>query len=52
MISSARRNEEKQYGRQIHLFTFESSPLLTNVEHLFWQTNSLVEKRILQKSQE
>ena len=34
------QNEEKQYGRQIHPFSFESSPLLTNVEHLFRQTNS------------
>ena len=34
------RNEEKQYGRQIHPFSFENSPLLiTNVEHLFQQTN-------------
>ena len=28
-------NEEKQYGRQIYPFSFESSPLLANVEHLF-----------------
>ena len=34
------QNEEKQYGRQIHPFSFERSPLLTNVEHLFRQTNS------------
>ena len=34
------RNEEKQYGRQIHSFSFDSSPLLTDVEHLFRQTNS------------
>ena len=36
-------NEEKQYGRQIHVihpFSFETSPLLTNVEDLFRQTNS------------
>ena len=39
------QNEEKQYGRQIHPLSFESSPLLTNVE----QTVKL--KRILQKSQ-
>jgi len=34
------RNEEKQYGHRIHPFSFESSPLLTKVEHLFRQTNS------------
>ena len=34
------RNEEKQYGRQVNPFSFLSSPLLTNVEHLFRQTNS------------
>ena len=34
------QNEEKQYGRQIHPFSFERSPLLTNIEHLFRQTNS------------
>ena len=38
------RNEEDQYGGQIHPFSFQSSPLLTNFERLFWQTNSLVEK--------
>ena len=38
------RNEENQYGRQIHPLSFQSSPLLTNVEHLSRQTNSLVEK--------
>ena len=38
------RNEEKQYGRQIDPFNFLSSPLLTIVEHLFRQTNSLVAK--------
>ena len=38
------RNEEKQYGRQIDPFSFLSSPLLTIVEHLLPQTNSLVAK--------
>ena len=44
MISS-RRNEEKQYRRQIDPFTgLLSSPLLTIVEHLFRQTKSLAAK--------
>ena len=34
------RNEEKQYERQIQACGFKSSPLLTNVERLFRQTNS------------
>ena len=38
------RNEGKQYGRQIRPFSFKRSPLLTNVEHLFRQTSSYVEK--------
>ena len=40
-------NEEKQYGRQIHVinpFSLERCSLLTNVEDLFRQTNSSVEK--------
>ena len=35
------RNEGKQYGRQIRPFSFKRSPLLTNVEHLFRQTNKV-----------
>ena len=34
------RKEEQKYGRQLRPFSFESSPLLINVEHLFRQTNS------------
>ena len=36
--------KKKQYGRQIGPFSFLSSPLLTIVEHLFRQANSLVAK--------
>ena len=35
--------EKKQYSRQMDPVGFQSSPLLTNVELLFRQTNSLVE---------
>ena len=38
------RMKKNNMAAKIHPFSFESLPLLTNIEHLFWQTNSQVEK--------